>query len=116
MAKQENRDLELELLKAKLELVEGKVTKPKTSEEEFQERLAKYEASKPAREELTAKIEARRMELMYKHPKARIDEIIVLEAWERRIEQTKKSDANFSNRLKYEYQRKINEINTDYTR
>lgn len=116
MAKQQEQNTELELLKAKLELLEGKVTKHKTSEEEFHARVAKYEASKEQREALKAQIEKRRLEIMQLPElmgKARLDEVILLEAWERRAKDIESTNPSFAERLRYEFKKKVRDIQKD---
>lgn len=116
MSKQETRNVEMELLQEKLKNLEAKVTKPKTTEEEFQERVAKYESSKAMRDEEKAKIEKRQMELWQQHPKAKQHEIVLFEAWERRANQVEKSNPEFASKLRRNMKRKVKEINEAYDR
>jgi hypothetical protein len=109
--KKNDRDLELELLKAEMELLKGKVTKPKNSEEEFLERVARYEANKEAREIMQKEIEQRRMELQQQLQKARYSEIVTLEAWDRRAKDVEKANPGYATRLRNEYKMKVREIN-----
>lgn len=113
---QEVEALEVQLLLEKIKNLEAKVTKPKTSDEEFQERLAKYESSKEQREQLKAEIEKRRMEIWSVNPKMRQDEVILMEAWERRAKAVKSSDPNFAIQLENQMKRKVKEVNEDYNR
>lgn len=108
-----DRNFEVELMEEKIKALESKIAKPQSKEELFQERLAKYEASKPRREALAAKINQRRRELQEMYPKARYEEVKILEAWERRAEQLKDSDPNASARFKYEFKVRISQINKD---
>lgn len=108
-----NRDLELELLQEKLKNLEQRVTKPKNSQEEYEERLAKYDANKDKREALKQVINQRRMELQQQNPKAKWAEIEIIEAWERRSEELKATDPAGSQMFKNQIKRKLKEINSD---
>jgi len=111
--------LEMELLRAKIDLLESKVTKPQTAEEDYQKREALYESKAGERLELTHAIERRRLEIMMMPElmgKARMDEVILLESWERRAKSIEKSNPNFSIKLMNEFKRKIRDIKQDVFR
>jgi hypothetical protein len=111
-----NQELQIEVLTAKLENLSSKVTKAKTSEEEFQERLAKYEASKPKRDALKADIEKRRMEIWSQNPKMKQEEVILMESWERRAKSIEATDPEFAGKLKGQMKAKVKEVNEDMNR
>lgn len=115
MAKEE-RNIELELLREQMKNLQAQVQKPKSSEEAFQERLAKYESKVQEREELRQQIEKRRMEIWAQNPRMRQDEVLLIEAWERRIKQTEKSNPGFAQQLKAHMKIKIDEVNKDPNR
>ena len=117
--KEPQENLELELLKAKLALLETKVTKPQTAEEDYAKREALYDSKASEREALRQRIEARRMEIMMMPElmgKARMDEVILLESWERRSKSLEKTNPNFSIILMNEFKRKIRDIKQDVLR
>ena len=120
MAKeQSNQELQIELLKAQIENLSQKVTKPQTSEEAYQRRVEQYDAMEAKRNELRAQIDKRRMEIMLMPElmgKARMDEVILLESWERRAKLVEKSNPHFSAFLRNQYQRKIRDIKNDVLR
>jgi hypothetical protein len=108
--------LEMQLLMEKVKNLESKVTKPQTSDEEYQERLAKYEVSKGQREELKAQIESRKMEIWQQNPKMRQDEVILMEAWERRAKSIEATNPDFAKQLKHQMKLKVKEVNEAYDR
>lgn len=119
MAKESNEQLQIELLKAQVENLIGKITKPKNTEEEFAERCAKYDAKQAERNELKRQIDQRRLELMMLPElmgKARMDEVILLESWERRAKSIEKSNPSFAIQLMNQYKRKMREIKNDSMR
>lgn len=104
-------NMETELLKAKIEVLESKIPAAANKEAEYIERVKKYEANADKRRELQFQIEQNRLKLMAMYPKATQSDILILEAWQRRIEETKKTDPGYSARLQREYKQRINEIN-----
>jgi len=115
----ETESLEVELLKEKVENLKSKIEKPKTSEELFQERVQKYESSQKERDTLKSQIEKRRLEIMQEPEllgKARWDEVILLESWERRAKNVEKIDPNFAIILRNNIARKKRDIKTDTSR
>lgn len=116
MKKQDEQSLEMQLLLEKIKNLESKVTKPKTSEEDYQERVNKYEAGQEARDKLKAEIEARRMQIWQENPKMRQDEVILMEAWERRAKAVAETNPGFAAQLKAQMKLKIKEVNEAYDR
>lgn len=120
MAKEQNaQDLQIELLKAQLENLNNKVSKPQTTEEMYQARCDRYDALESKRNELRASIDKRRMEIMLMPEllgKARMDEVILLESWERRAASLEKSNPAFSDYLKGMFKRKLRDIKQDSLR
>lgn len=119
MAKPQDKDteaLQIELLNEKIKNLQAQVTKPKTSEEMYQERLSKYETARENREKLKHEIDKRKLELWSKYPKMRSDEIMLIEAWERRAESLKDTNPHFAQQLQYRIREKIKEVNSDPTR
>ena len=116
MAKEQaTENVEMGLLKAKLQLLEGKISKPQSSEDAFQAREAAYDSKRQEREELKLKIEKRRTEIMLMPElggKAKLEDIVKLEAWERRSKELEKSNPAYSKLLMNEFKRKIKEIKT----
>lgn len=110
------KDLQVELLNEKLKNLEAQVTKPKTTEEQFQERVARYESKQAERDELKAKIEQRKMQIWQENPRMRSDEVQLIESWERRAKEIEASNPEFAKRLRYEIKRKIKEVNEDLNR
>lgn len=114
-----NQDLQIELLKAQLENLSAKMSKPQTQEEAFHLRQEQYEAKAEYRELLKKKIEQRRMEIMMRPDlmgKARMDEVILLESWERRAEDLKEKNPHFAAFLKGQFERKLKDIKQDTLR
>lgn len=116
VTKESNQDLEMQLMREKLKNLESQLTKPKTSEEQFQERLARYEANKEKREAQKLEIEKRKMQIWQANPRMRQDEVMLIESWERRIEETKESNPHFASMLKHRIKEKIKEVNEDIFR
>jgi uncharacterized protein (DUF342 family) len=120
MAKETNtQDLQIELLKSQVENLTSKIVKPKNSEEEYQERVTKYESKQAERDVLLVKIEQRRMEIMMMPElmgKARMDEAILLESFERRALNIQKTNPNFAVVLQNAFKRKIRDIQKDTNR
>lgn len=111
--KSTNQELEIELLKEQLKNLSSQVSKPKTSEEEFQERVAKYEAKQAERDSLKQEIEKRKMEIWAANPKMRQEEVILMESWERRAKAIEKSNPNFAAQLRNQMKLKVKEVNED---
>lgn len=111
-----NQELEIELLKAKLENLAGKISKPQNSEEAFQARVDAYEAKQAEREQLMQQIEKRRMQIWTENPKMRQDEVLLVEAWERRIKETESKNPHFAQMLRLRIKEKIKEVNQDLFR
>lgn len=104
---------QIETLKAQIELMQSKMSKPKTAQEEFEAREALYEARKSEREALQAQIDARRLEILSDPAfagKCRMDDAIILEAWERRSKALEKTNSNHSIMLMNEFKRKSRDI------
>lgn len=117
MAKEQTeneKNLEVELLKQKLKNLEQLLVQPKNAQEEYQERVAKYEAEQGKRDKMKKEIEKNRMELWAQNPRARQDEIVVLEAWIRKAATT--TDPEYKARLEQAIKAKFKEINTAYDR
>lgn len=109
-------ELEYENLDLKIKNLEGKVTKPKTGAELYHERVAKYEAAADKRKKMEAQINENRRKLQEQIPKARFEEVKILEAWKRRIETLKETDPNNAIRFQNEYNTRVKLINQDPTR
>ena len=88
------QEKQLELLNKQMDLLK----KPDQAKE-FEERVAKYEASKEAREAMTKEIEATRMSLMQRFNWLKIDDIIVIESNIRRAKELQAKQPNDATKL-----------------
>lgn len=113
---QDVKDLQLELLLEKIKSLENNQKKPQTADEAFQARVQKYESSQAERDKLKQEIEKRKMELWSQNPRMRQDEVILIEAWERRAKSVESSNPDFAKRLRYEIRMKIKEVSEDSNR
>lgn len=117
MSKKEEQNLELELLKAQLETLKAQVGHKKDAQQEYQERLARYEANKEYREKLKADIERRRMEIWQANPRLKSDEVAVIEGLERRSKQAQAAgDLNAKAKFDHAIKMKLKEVAEDITR
>lgn len=116
---QTTQDLQIALLQAQLETLTAKIVKPQSKEEEYQARSAMYDAKKAEREALKAQIANRRMEIMQMPEllgKARMDEVIMLESWERLSKEFETLDPNYSIILMNNFKQKVRDIARDIMR
>lgn len=114
MAKNDNaRDLELELLQEKLKHLESKISKPQSSEEMYQQRVALYESKAPEREALQRQIDTNRMRLQNENPRARWDEIVKIEAWTRRANELEKTNPSYAQNLRNQVKLTLRDIAKD---
>jgi len=114
--KDSNSNLELELLKAKLALLEGKISKPQTKEEEYNARIVAYESpeAKAKREAMKATIQSARNAIMMQADllgKCTQEDARALEAFKRRGEEYAAAGEDYmASRMKKMYSEKIKEI------
>lgn len=86
-SKQSVAELELELLKEKIKSLEAARPSQDKKESEYIQRLEKYNSTKDQRDAKKSEIESKKMQLMNKNPKLRMDEASVIVGLQVRAEQ-----------------------------